>query len=482
MPPYPVAAIMLLAWPMITAVIFARMERVNAFIWSILLGYMFLPPSVAIDLPAVPAITKYEIASMSSLLMLWLGMGRKSTDRDSMAEDPPPVFPPIIKILLLLLLFSGAMTVVNNGDPLIEGITYRPGMDTSSLFAFVIMQGIELIPFFVAFRLLSTPHQTRKLLTALMIGYLIYSVPMLIEVRLSPQLNVWIYGYFPHDFLQAIRYGGFRPIVFMTHPIWVASFATMGLIATAALTRTYLMGPRMVLVLFYLVGVLILCKTMTAIMMAAIGLPLVLFASARHMLTITMVIAVVVMAYPLLRLVDAIPTDEIVEFIREWQPDRAGSLEFRFEHEFMLLERAMQRPLFGWGSWGRNFPLDPVTGRSLAIADGAWVIWYGTRGIMGYLAAFGLLVVPLLILWRRRYELMLRHDDPSTLLVAAVALMLALNLIELIPNGTLTPLTWLLNGTVLGHACRLRYTRNARRRWKDDRRDLSERTGLRAAL
>ena len=48
---------------------------------------------------------------------------------------------------------------------------------------------------------------------------------MLVEVRLSPQINTWIYGFFQHDFIQMMRYGGFRPIVFLPHGLWVAFFA-----------------------------------------------------------------------------------------------------------------------------------------------------------------------------------------------------------------------------------------------------------------
>ena len=36
--------------------------------------------------------------------------------------------------------------------------------------------------------------------------------PCLFEVRIIPQLNTWIYGYFPSDFLQQIRDGGYRQV------------------------------------------------------------------------------------------------------------------------------------------------------------------------------------------------------------------------------------------------------------------------------
>ncbi len=477
------ATIMLLSWPLFAALIFMRMERVNAAIWSILLAYMFLPPSYYIDLPVVPALGKYEIASVATAVMLWLRLGRKGGVRDPMADDTRPVMPVWTKFLVFLLLVSAVLTVLNNDDALVSGISYRPGMQLSDAVANAILQLIELIPFFIGFRLLSTPQQTRKLLVALMLAVLIYSIPMLLEVRLSPQLNTWIYGYFQHEFAQAMRYGGFRPIVFMYHPIWVASFATMGFIATLCLTRTYQVNVRMMLVICYLIVLLILCKTMTAILMAVLAMPLVLVASPRAVLTISAVVAIAVFVYPVLRLTDLVPTEDILGLIGSSQPERADSLQVRFDNEVILMARALERPMFGWGSWGRNFPVDPVSGRYGAIADGAWVITMGSRGILGYIAQFGLLISPIIILWQRRFALFRRFDHTDLLMITTLVLMMAINLIELIPNATLTPLTWLLNGAILGHAARLQYSRALRRRWqREDSEALAKKAGLRPAL
>jgi hypothetical protein len=37
-------------------------------------------------------------------------------------------------------------------------------------------------------------------------------------------------------------------------------------------------------------------------------------------------------------------------------------------------------------------------------------------------------------------------------MVLALMLMLAVNMVDLMPNATVTPLTWLLAGALLGHA------------------------------
>ena len=44
---------------------------------------------------------------------------------------------------------------------------------------------------------------SEEILRVLIIAGLVYSVPMLFEIRLSPQLHNWIYGYYPSQFVQA---------------------------------------------------------------------------------------------------------------------------------------------------------------------------------------------------------------------------------------------------------------------------------------
>ena len=152
------------------------------------------------------------------------------------------------------------------------------------------------------------------------------------------------------------------------------------------------------------------------------------------------------------------PLDAIVDFARDLSPDRAWSLQFRIENEELLLTRAEERPWFGWGGYARNFVHDPVTGEMLNIADGAWVIQIGTYGWLGYLAEFGLLCLPLWLLGR---EAVAQPSQAFSAPVAALALIFAFNMLDLLPNGTLVPVSWLIAGALLGHAEALRAARKA---------------------
>jgi len=154
--------------------------------------------------------------------------------------------------------------------------------------------------------------------------------------------------------------------------------------------------------------------------------------------------AVMAVSYPVARGLDLVPVERIVALAERASPARAQSLEFRFQNEEVLLERAMEKPVFGWGSWGRNQIWDG-TGRLLTVTDGRWIILVGVGGWLMLLAEFGLLTLPIFLLWWRAGP-----DVPNH--VAALAVILAINMVDMLPNATLTPLTWLFAGGLYGFA------------------------------
>jgi len=113
------------------------------------------------------------------------------------------------------------------------------------------------------------------------------------------------------------------------------------------------------------------------------------------------------------------------------------------------LDRAREKPVFGWGSWGRNHILDPVSGAILTVTDGRWVITIGTYGWVGFLAEFGLLAWPLMLLAQRSRGI--ENEVEMSPWLGPLALILAFNLFDLLPNATITTLTFLISGMLLGY-------------------------------
>lgn len=139
-------------------------------------------------------------------------------------------------------------------------------------------------------------------------------------------------------------------------------------------------------------------------------------------------------------------------------PERAGSLQFRFDNEDVLLAKANERPFFGWGTWGRNRVFDPLTGQDMTVTDGVWIINYGVFGWLGYIGAMGLIAYALMAIKR---VLNKKNGTDFSSYTLALAIILVIFLIDQIPNASLNHVSYLIAGGAAGagktargvHAC-----------------------------
>ncbi|QYK42463.1 MAG: hypothetical protein KF887_04905 [Paracoccaceae bacterium] len=434
---------MLAAWPLLAWALYSRLPPARALIWAILLAYMLLPPEqVKFDLPAIPDMDKFSISNLCALIFTLL-----------LLRERVPVLPPgpVSRVLLLLFVISPFATAVTNPDPISIYLGDVPALRAYDAISYVAGQLIALIPFFLARRFLGTDDGMRMLVQALVTAGLIYSLPMLLEARLSPQLNTWIYGFFQHDFSQSMRGGGFRPMVFMPHGLWVAFFALMAAMSALVLLRDS--GPeerpKRLVIWLYLMLVLTQCRSLGPLAYALGLTPVILFAPRRVQLLLGAALAVIVITYPFLRGAHLVPLDDILAFAKSISTERHQSLEYRILNEEQLLARAQEKFWFGWGGYGRSLILDPYDGRILSVPDGGWIIVLGTYGWLGYAAMFGMLVLPLLMLGR---EAILSKSLAFSRWGCAVALIYAANLVDLLPNDTIIPFTWLMGGALMAWA------------------------------
>ena len=449
----PIAYLMLAIWPVVCLALFRTQKVERALIWSILGGYLFLPPLTEFNLPLVPAMDKISIPNLSVLLIMLFAMRQKV----NLLPDSR-----VARLLVFGLILCAVPTTLTNTDPIIFEILRNadpilfmvdqlPGQSVRDIGSVLIAQVLTLVPFLLARQFLSSEDGLREILLALMVGALIYSVPSLIEIRLSPQINVWVYGFFQHSFEQMMRAGGFRPIVFLPHGLWLALFVCTGLLAAAALTRSAppLERWRVFLLTAYLGVLLVLCKSLASLAYGAVLTPIILFAPIRWQIRLAALFAFIAVAYPMLRNFQLVPLEAILAQAEAISPERAQSLGYRFNNEEQLLARAAEKPLFGWGGWGRSLIRHPETGEILSIPDGRWIIIFGTFGWLGYICEMGLLALPLLLMWI--YVRRNRDADVSPY-VAPLCLILGITMMDMLLNATLTPLTWLTAGAVLGHA------------------------------
>ncbi|WP_404361156.1 hypothetical protein [Methylotuvimicrobium sp. KM1] len=420
--------------------IYQRMSVGRATLWAILAPYLLLPARLSVDLPLIPPLDKSTIPNLAAYLACLFFKGKHVTllPKDRMA-----------RWLIIIYVASPFITALNNPEPIIAGPIFIKGMALYDALSDVIRQLLFVLPFWLGFAFLRSAKDHEDLLMIVAFAGLLYSLPMFFEVRMSPQLHTWIYGYFPHSFAQQMRDGGFRPVVFMGHGLLVAFFTMTSVIAATALWRIhrkvgFFSGGQATL---YLMVLLVFCKSMASLLYALALAPLAAFAKPKNQVRIASAMVLVALIYPALRGWDLFPSEMIHEIATSYSAERAQSYDFRIKNEDMLLDKANQRPYFGWGSWGRNRIYDPVTGRDLSVTDGRWVIVIGQYGWIGLFAEFGLLALTIL-----RCARTLRYctSKRESIILGSIALILGINLLDLIPNNTMIPWTWLVAGALLG--------------------------------
>ncbi|CUH20695.1 Lipid A core-O-antigen ligase [Jannaschia seosinensis] len=442
----------LFGWPVVVAILFSRQDVPRATAAAILGGYLLLPHGVGYNLPVLPTYNKNFAASLSAIIAITLIAGsrrpnRAKTDVTGEAFLLPGWIPhsKIVLLGLAMIVVGSFATALTNTSSLNEGGRILRGLSIYDAGSMVLSAGVALLPFLLGRRVFAMPHLQRLLLAAFAIAAALYGILALYEIRMSPQLSRQVYGFFPHSWTQHVRGGGYRPVVFLQHALWLAIFLAMGFLASLSLAlrntrhRTMWFSISLLLLLTLILG-----KSLGAFMLAlAFGAALLFGGAVRIPLIISAATASLVLVYPMMRGADLVPINSFVSKFESIDATRASSFSFRLRNEDMLLEKANQKPLFGWGGYARARVYDQE-GRDLSVTDGEWVITIGEVGWIGYLGKFGLLCLPIVALFRHRKTW---NIGPETVGLCA---MLSINLIDLIPNATLTPLTWLIAGALVG--------------------------------
>ena len=429
------AYLALFLWVPVTVVAFMRLRPPMATMVCVLSGVMFLPEQVAIDPPLLPPMDKLSITAT------WAFFGCLWKARDRILEARPLRG---IDALFLLVIIGNVGTALTNGDALVSGPTTRPGLTLYDAFAGSVKDTLSLyLPFLLGRAMLRTRRDLIDLTRVLAVCGIVYATLALVEIRFSPQLHRWLYGYHQHDFSMTMRFGGYRPMIFMLHGLATAMFVLTTALVACARWRA---GEAKPWTAAFLTAVLILCKSTGAIVYALFVVPLVA-TTKRPRMWLASFLATMVLLFPLLRGADVFPTDTLVEWAQHINEDRALSLWFRFDQEDQLLDRARERIYFGWGSYNRNRIFDPETGEDLSVTDGDWMIQVGTRGIVGFIGLYGLLALAVVVAQRRLKKIRKRRDR---ILLAALALASALQTVDLLPNGLFHFLPFFFAGAVAG--------------------------------
>ena len=412
------AAIVLFSWIPLVLVIFAVLPPRRAVIVTFLLGYLFLPET-QYPVSVLPDFSKTTVTSYALVLaILIFDNNRLSRFRLSWLDVP-----------VLLLCSVDIPTSLLNGLGAYDGVTRS------------LAQCISIaIPWFVGRLYFNDLEGLRELAAGIFISGLLYMPLCLLEIQISPQLHRMVYGEHAHQFIQTIRYGGYRPTVFLGHGLHVGMWMTWATLCGIWLfwTRslTTLFGIPLYLLIAPLAVTTVLCKSTGALVLLAMGCGLLAWVKlARpswsawpiHLLVLC------VLLYLGVRITGVWHGAQLIELAGSiFGSERAQSLNFRIMNERILTDHAMRQPLFGWGAWNRNRPAD-----LRVITDSQWIIILGVNGLAGLVGFVGMLIGPPLLIARRVSTRLWTH--PAVSAVPLFAVIAILTMVDLLLNAGYAP-------------------------------------------
>lgn len=429
------AYVILIAWPIFSIFFYKKLDIITATFLTIVGGYMLLPVRVDIDLPLLPALDQNSIPALTSFLCC------RFVKKINISLIPTGGAEKGFVIALLLLPF---VTVMNNFEPVYNGAYWKSGLTLYDSISAILLSYLKILPFIIAVQVIKTHQNLMLIIKLLVMAGLCYSLLILFEIRMSPKLHTWIYGFFPHSWAQQARFGGFRAVVFMGHGLLVSMFIAICL-ACASINfknkiKTFNIPP--LFIVLYLFFVLIVSKSVGAFILG-LGLMLcIMYMPNLIKKKVTLTIISLVILYPIFSMFGLFPHLDLLELVHGWSPERAQSLEFRFYHEMRLLEHAQQKLFFGWGAWGRNRLADSVT-------DGYWITILSSYGAMGFSLIFGLAAF---CIYKALKVSTLATSKAEQALIINFALLIAIIMLDQIPNTSIYGWSWLLIGGLLGRA------------------------------
>ena len=423
--------IALLAFPPLVMTLFKKIGTHQAIATAFIAGWMFLP--VANYDIFLLRNTKTAAICLSVLASAYLFDKERLSKFQFNAADIP----------MLLWCTASFFSSIANGDGPYDGLSQA------------MYQSVRWgIPYCIGRIYFNDVDSTKILALAIFIGSVVYIPFCWFELIMSPQLHRLTYGYHQSDFIQTLRDGGgFRPMVYMEHGLMTAMWMVLGvflgiwMFITDVLPKKIMHIPSLYL-LMLLTFTTIMLRSVAAVSWLIIGL-LVLYVSNKIK---TAFLLIILMLVPYLYIVtrttgywDGRNLSDSVS--GNFSANRSQSLQFRFDNETILIQKARQGSFFGWGGYGRSRVYDNE-GKDVSTTDGLWIITYGTNGLYGLIVMVMAIQWPLFLFFSRvKPELWKTKIWGSSAVMAAF---LGIFMIDNLLNAMINPVYMLCNGSLIG--------------------------------
>lgn len=426
----PLVYIVMFGWIPFVLYLFNWLPAKRALVVSFIAAWLFLPQA-SFPLPGLPDYTKMS-ATCYGVLFATIIFDAK---RFSLFQ------PDWIDLPILVWCVCPLVSSMSNGLGLYDGV------------AATVAQTVEWgVPYYLGRVYLNDLDGLRKLAIGIVTGGLLYIPLCLFESRFSPQLHRIVYGFHAHSFAQTMRYGGYRPTVFMEHGLmvgaWMMAAALISVWLWQAGVIKQIWGIPINLLVAALLVTVVVVKSTGAWILLAVGLVILFVAQWFRTSLLVLVLMLSIWSYLYVGVTGNFSGDQVVSVVSQViNEDRAGSLEFRFDNEKILSDKARQKMVFGWGGWGRSRVYD-AWGEDISITDSLWIIIFGANGVVGLASLTAFLLLPV-FRFLQRYPASLwlnRNVAPA----AALAVLLVLYMLDCVLNAMINPIYTLACGGIAG--------------------------------
>ncbi|PNW61828.1 UNVERIFIED_CONTAM: hypothetical protein BEN50_04540 [Euhalothece sp. KZN 001] len=420
--------ITLFGWiPFVIFYLYKRFPSQQAVIYGFILAWLFLPVA-SFTFPGIPDLTKTSAASYAIFFAVVL------YDFDRLEK----LRPHWVDIPIIMLCIVPFFSSLSNGLGAYDGAS-------QTLSRFVTWG----MPYLIGRIFLNDATGLRRLSMGMFMGGLIYVPLCLFEVRMSPQLHSMVYGYFPHSFAQTIRYGGWRPNVFMQHGLevgmWMMAATLIGIWLWRSGALKKLWGYPLKLLVPILFVTFILVKSTGAYGLLLIGLGVLWLGRKLKTALPAFVLATMIIIHAGFSAFGTpFYATQLVSYMKQVgiPEERTASLEFRWDNEEILAEKAQQRIIFGWGGWGRNRVYEENWRGELvdvSVTDSLWIIIYGVNGLFGLIGLMGTLVLPPVSLFWLKLPAK-AWEKPQAAPVAGLGVVILLYALDCLLNAMVNPI------------------------------------------
>lgn len=465
----PLGYVMMYGWFLVVVPgLFLVLPKRTAAFSGLIFGWLFLPFGAKVGLGPMDITRDSAVCLSVVACMLVLDLPRVMRVRLSWIDIP-----------IFIWVISPFFTSMTNGLGAYDG-----GAEVKD---HLMVWGL---PYFIGRVYVTDAKAAKHLAMILIVAALVYVPFVLWEIRFSPRLHKAWYGYttYDHGGTALRRLGGWRPLVFMRHGLMLGVF-----MAVAALLASWLWFTRSVRqlpllppgwrgpslkdgqgmsnavpflpIVLVLVFIALACRALNGLGLMLMGgavLAALFYAKTRVPLALMALIPILYVGMRLSEHATGFAIDQpAVSIVSKISQNRADSLEFRFDNERLLLTKAMQRPMLGWGGWGRNRVYDE-DGNDLTVTDGYWIITLGQTGLIGLAGMYMTLLGPVFVLiWRYDAKVLSSAEGAAATGLAVAIVMYS---IDSLPNAMLNPMFPMAAGGLAALMVTLKRPRKGRAR------------------